>query len=167
MTWWRKLVVVCALAGALGVSTPARAGYLEDAGWGSLSALANLGYIPGKLVYSMMGGLTGGLAYGLTLGDLDTAQNIWTTSMGGTYVLTPRMLRGEDPVAFAYYPEPKPLAATGAPLDDAGWTAAEMPGDSLGGATVGSSGGKLQEAPVEQIERIEQVEQIEQPAAGF
>ena len=43
--------------------------------------------------------------YRPTLGDLDTAQNIWTTSMGGTYVLTPRNLRGEDPVAFAYYPE--------------------------------------------------------------
>ena len=145
MTWWRKLVVVCALAGALGGSSPAQAGYLEDAGWGSLSAVSNLGYIPAKLTYSLLGGLTGGLAYGLTLGDLDTAQNIWTTSMGGTYVLTPRNLRGEDPVAFAYYPEPKPLAST-PPAEDAGWTAAEMPGGS-GGATVGSSGGKLEEQP--------------------
>jgi hypothetical protein len=146
MTWWRKLVVACALAGALGGSSPAQAGYLEDAGWGSLSAVSNLGYIPAKLTYSLLGGLTGGLAYGLTLGDVDTAQNIWTTSMGGTYVLTPRMLRGEDAVAFAYYPEPKPLAVS-APQDDAGWTAAELPGESLGGAAVGSSGGKLEEQP--------------------
>ena len=146
MTWWRKLVVVCALAAALGGSSPAQAGYLEDAGWGSLSAFSNIGYIPAKLVYSVLGGVTGGLAYGLTLGDLDTSQNIWTTSMGGTYVLTPRMLRGEDAVAFAYYPEAKPLAA-GAPQDDAGWTAAELPGESLGGAAVGSSGGKFDEQP--------------------
>jgi hypothetical protein len=146
MTWWRKLVVACALAGALGGSSPAQAGYLEDAGWGSLSAISNLAYIPAKLVYSVLGGVTGGLAYGLTLGDFDTAQNIWTTSMGGTYVLTPRMLRGEDAVAFAYYPEAKPLAAS-TPQDDAGWTAAELPGESIGGAAVGSSGGKLEEQP--------------------
>lgn len=143
--WWRKVLVTCVLAGALGVSSPARAGYLEDAGWGSLAALSNVVYIPGKLVYSVLGGVTGGLAYGLTLGDLDTAQNIWTTSMGGTYVLTPRNLRGEDPVAFAYYPEPKPLASTPA-AEDAGWTAAEIPGEP-GGATVGSSSGKLEEHP--------------------
>ena len=145
MTWWRKVAVVCALAGALGVS-PARAGYLEDAGWGSLAALSNLAYIPAKLVYSVMGGVTGGLAYGLTLGDLDTAQNVWTTSMGGTYVLTPRNLRGEEPIAFVYYPEPRPLATT-APADDAGWTTAEMPGEPKAGATVGSSSGKLEEQP--------------------
>jgi len=148
MTWWRKLVVVCALATVVGSAAPARAGYLEDAGWGSLAAISNLGYIPAKLVYSVLGGVTGGLAYGLTLGDLDTAQNVWTTSMGGTYVLTPRNLRGEDPIAFAYYPTAKPLAST-APADDAGWTTAEMPGDSLDGASVGSapSGGKLEEHP--------------------
>jgi len=148
MTWWRKLVVVCALATVVGSAAPARAGYLEDAGWGSLAAISNLGYIPAKLVYSVLGGVTGGLAYGLTLGDLDTAQNVWTTSMGGTYVLTPRNLRGEDPVAFVYYPTAKPLAAQ-APADDAGWTTAEMPGDSLDGASVGSapSGGKLEEHP--------------------
>ena len=148
MTWWRKLVVVCALATVVGSAAPARAGYLEDAGWGSLAAISNLGYIPAKLVYSVLGGVTGGLAYGLTLGDLDTAQNVWTTSMGGTCVLTPRNLRGEDPVAFVYYPTAKPLAAQ-APADDAGWTTAEMPGDSLDGASVGSapSGGKLEEHP--------------------
>jgi len=146
MTWWRKVAVVCALAGVLGVSAPARAGYLEDAGWGSLAALSNLAYIPAKLAYSVLGGVTGGLAYGLTLGDLDTAQNVWTTSMGGTYVLTPRNLRGEDPIAFAFYPEPKPLAST-LPADDAGWTTAEMPGEPRGGATVGSSGGRLEEHP--------------------
>lgn len=148
MTWWRKLAVVCALATAIGAAAPARAGYLEDAGWGSLSAITNLGYIPAKLAYAVLGGVTGGLAYGLTLGDLDTAQNIWTTSMGGTYVLTPRNLRGEDPIAFAYYPQSKPLALT-PPADDAGWTAAEMPRDSLDGASVGSapSGGKLEEYP--------------------
>ena len=152
MTWWRKAVAVGALAGALGMVAPAQAGYLEDAGWGSLSALSNVLYIPAKLSYAVLGGVTGGLAYGLTAGDLETAENIWTTSMGGTYVLTARNLRGEDPIAFAYYPEVKPLASATpapAPVDDAGWTTAEMPGQSLGGATVGSSSGssKFEELP--------------------
>jgi hypothetical protein len=157
MTWWRKAAAACALAATLGAAAPAQAGYLEDAGWGSLSALANLLYIPAKLTYAVLGGVTGGLAYGLTAGDLDTAQNVWTTSMGGTYVLTPRNLRGEDPIAYAYYPTPAPVAATAAVQDDAGWTAAEMPADSLGGASLGSStGGTGSSGGL-----------AEQPAAGF
>jgi hypothetical protein len=139
------------LAATFGVSTPARAGYLDDAGWGALTAVANLGYMPVKLVYSLMGGITGGLAYAATAGDLDTAQNVWTTSMGGTYVLTPRMMQGMDPVAFAYYPVAKPTTATAAaPADDSGWSTAEMPNDSLEGSELGSS------RPLE-----------EQPAGGF
>jgi hypothetical protein len=144
MMGWRKRLVVCALVSVLGMSSPAQAGYLEDAGWGTLSAVSNLVYIPAKLCYAVIGGVTGGLAYGLTAGDLDTAQNVWTTSMGGTYVLTPRMLRGEDTVAFAYYPTAAPVATI---TDDAGWTTAEMPGDSLGGAAVGNAGSKLEEQP--------------------
>jgi hypothetical protein len=135
-----------ALAAVLGISAPAQAGFLEDAGWGTLAVVSNLGYMPAKLVYSVLGGVTGGLAWGLTAGDLDTSKNIWTTAMGGTYVLTPSHLRGQEPVTFAYFPSSQPLAAT-PPVDDAGWTAAEMPGESLGGATVGSSGGKLEELP--------------------
>jgi hypothetical protein len=100
-----------------------------------------------KLCYSLIGGVTGGLAYGLTAGDFQTAQNVWTTTMGGTYVLTPRNLRGEDPIAFAYYPTPAPAAATAAAQDDAGWTAAEMPQESIGGAALGSTGGGLDERP--------------------
>jgi hypothetical protein len=57
--------------------------------------------MPVKTVYSVLGGLTGGFAYACTAGDLDTATEIWAMSMGGTYVLTPAMIRGEDPIAFA------------------------------------------------------------------
>ena len=101
MKGWRGFVGAAVLVAALVAAEPARAGFLEDAGWGSLTVLSNVGYMPVKLVYSLMGGFTGGLAYGLTAGDLDTAEKIWGTSMGGTYVLTPDMLRGEQPIAFA------------------------------------------------------------------
>jgi hypothetical protein len=104
MKGWMGIVPVVVLAAALGAARPAQAGYLEDAGWGSLTVLANAGYMPVKLVYSALGGLTGGLAFALTGGDMNTAETVWVAAMGGTYVLTPRMLQGEDPVAFCGTP---------------------------------------------------------------
>jgi hypothetical protein len=96
------------LVAALATAQPARAGYLEDAGWGSLTVLSNIVYMPAKLVYATLGGLTGAFALGLTGGDMDTAETVWVTTMGGTYVITPRMLQGEDPIAFAGTPSSTP-----------------------------------------------------------
>jgi hypothetical protein len=45
--------------------------------------------------------MTGGLAYACTGGSYETASNIWSMSLGGTYALTPAMLRGEEAIAFA------------------------------------------------------------------
>lgn len=95
------LAATAALAATLTTAAPARAGFLEDAGWGSLTVLTNVVYMPAKMVYSAVGGLTGGLAYALTVGDLKTAETVWVTAMGGTYVVTPRMLQGEEPISFA------------------------------------------------------------------
>ena len=104
MKGWRGAVGTLALVGALAAARPASAGYLEDAGWGSLTMLSNVVYMPAKLGYAALGGLTGGLAFALSGGDLQPAETVWVTSMGGTYVLTPRMLRGEDAIAFAGTP---------------------------------------------------------------
>ena len=95
---------MAALVAALVTARPARAGYLEDAGWGALTVLSNVVYMPAKLVYATIGGVTGGLALGLTGGDMDTAETVWVTTMGGTYVITPNMLRGEESIAFAGTP---------------------------------------------------------------
>ena len=65
MRGWRGIVAATALAVSLGSAQPARAGFLEDAGWGSLTVLSNIVYMPVKLVYATLGGLTGGLALGL------------------------------------------------------------------------------------------------------
>jgi hypothetical protein len=106
------------LAATLGTAGQARAEFAEDAGWGALTILANVGYMPAKLMYAAFGGLTGGLAYGLTAGDYQTAETVWSTSMGGTYVLTPRMLQGEDAIAFAGTPGGDAGSATA--TDDSG-----------------------------------------------
>ena len=112
MRGWRGVVAATALAVSLGSAQPARAGFLEDAGWGSLTVLSNVVYMPVKLVYATLGGLTGGVALGLTGGDLDVAETIWVTSLGGTYVLTPPMLRGEETISIAGTP-----GITSEPLD--------------------------------------------------
>lgn len=104
MKRWRGIVLATALVAALVTARPARAGYLEDAGWGALTVLSNVVYMPAKLVYATIGGVTGGFALALTGGDMDTAETVWVTTMGGTYVITPRMLQGEDAIAFAGTP---------------------------------------------------------------
>ena len=113
MKGWRGFVVAAVLVAGLTAARPAQAGYLEDAGWGSLTVLSNMVYMPAKLAYSMLGGVTGGLAFALTAGDLETAETVWVTTMGGTYVITPRMLQGEDAIAFAGTPSSQATADAG------------------------------------------------------
>jgi hypothetical protein len=74
--------------------------YWGDAGYGVVCVVANVLYMPAKVVYATIGTLTGGLAYILTVGDADTAQKVWSPSVGGSYVVTPAMVRGDEPILF-------------------------------------------------------------------
>jgi len=73
----------------------------KQAGIGIGTAVLNLLYIPAKITYATLGGVTGSLAYALTGGSLDAARHVWEPSLGGTYVLTPEMMRGQEPVRFS------------------------------------------------------------------
>lgn len=99
----RKLMVigllVCLLSPAALAETQSTS-YWGDAGYGVLCVFANLLYMPAKVVYAGVGTLTGGLAYALTAGNTDTAKSIWSPSLGGSYVVTPGMLRGDQPILF-------------------------------------------------------------------
>ncbi len=101
----RKLVMValvCSLfVGAQRASAAESTNYWSDFGFGVASVGTNLLYFPAKLVYAVVGGVTGGLAYGLTAGDYEAAQHIWSPSIGGTWVVTPDMLRGREPFLYA------------------------------------------------------------------
>ena len=108
---WTRTIGALALAASLTAARPAQAAYLEDAGWGALTVLTNAVYMPAKLVYATLGAVTGGFAYALTDGDLTTAETVWVTTMGGTYVVTPPMLQGEDPIAFSGTPGESPANA--------------------------------------------------------
>lgn len=118
MKGWRIPLGALALVAALAAARPARAGYLEDAGWGSLTVLSNVVYMPAKLCYATLGGLTGGLAFALTGGDLQTAETVWVTTMGGTYVITPAMLQGQEPIAFSGTPSGSGTTADTRPVEE-------------------------------------------------
>jgi len=115
-----RLVLAAALVAAtLGAPRVARAeDYGNQAGWGILSVLANVGYMPAKVIYVTMGGLTGGLAYVCTGGSYEAASGIWTPSLGGTYALTPSMLRGEEPIQFAGSPSSDAVTSQATPPDE-------------------------------------------------
>ena len=82
----------------------------NEAALGVGSFFLTLVYAPVKLAYAILGGVVGTFAYGLTGGDLEAAQGIWTPSFYGTYVITPDHLKGNEPVRFfgvsAYEDEP-------------------------------------------------------------
>lgn len=97
-----KGITVVALALALGWPAPAHAqGAGSEFAWGIAAVGANLVYMPAKLVYATLGGITGGLGYVLTLGNPAALHTVLGPSVGGTYVLTPAMLRGEEPILFS------------------------------------------------------------------
>jgi len=118
MKGWRGSLGALALLAALAAARPAQAGFLEDAGWGSLTVLTNALYMPAKLCYATLGGLTGGLAFALTAGDLQTAETVWVTTMGGTYVVTPGMLQGQEPIVFTGTPSSGNTTADTRPVEE-------------------------------------------------
>ena len=60
----------------------ARADYLEDAGMGTATVAANVVYVPVKLGYALLGGMTGGVAYVLTGANYNVAERVWVPSHG-------------------------------------------------------------------------------------
>jgi len=119
MMGWRGMIATGALVACIAGASPAHASFLDDAGWGTLTVLSNAVYMPAKLVYATIGGLTGGCAYALTGGDLQTAETVWVTTMGGTYVVTPGMLQGQEAIAFTGTPGSTPADTTNPPSSTA------------------------------------------------
>jgi hypothetical protein len=99
----RRWLVTLALVLMLGAVVPrAEAGdYGSDAGLGTACVFLNLLYMPAKLVYATLGGLTGSFAYLLTGLNYDVANRIWAPSLGGNYVVTPAHLRNEQTLYFS------------------------------------------------------------------
>jgi hypothetical protein len=89
----------------------AQADFAEDAGMGTATVLANVVYMPTKVAYAALGGLTGGFAYLLTGGNYTAAEKVWTPSLGGNYVLNTSQVWGQEPIMFSGELDPAPSAS--------------------------------------------------------
>jgi len=90
-------------------------GNTSSAGMQAAAGLSTLLYLPFKAAFAIGGGIVGGLAYAFSGGNENAAKSIWTTSMYGTYILTPDHLNGNRPIRFlgvadsdSQYQEPEP-----------------------------------------------------------
>lgn len=79
---------------------PAEPTAAEDLGYGFGSVLVSLFYSPAKVTYAGLGLITGGLGFVLSGGNSEVATNIISPAVRGNYVVTPRHLKGEEPLVF-------------------------------------------------------------------
>ncbi len=77
----------------------------SEAGLGAASLFLSIPYGVTKLAFAAGGGIVGGLAYIFSGADDAIAKNIWTTSMYGTYIITPAHLKGDKPIRFLGVPD--------------------------------------------------------------
>ena len=92
------VVVAIAPMTAEASSTSKEAG--SDFGVGMVTVFANVAYMPVKVVYGVLGGITGCFAFVLSGGNRAVADGVWVPSLGGDYVLTMDMVTGREPVHF-------------------------------------------------------------------
>ncbi len=102
-----SVMVLCTFTLVVGLGIPSTSWANEgesspsnEAALGLGSGLLTLVYLPAKVGYAALGGIVGGFTYGLTGGNLETAQSVWEPSFYGTYVITPDHLKGNDAVRF-------------------------------------------------------------------
>lgn len=94
-------------------------GSASSAGMGAAAGLSTILYLPLKAAFAIGGGVVGGLAYAFSGGNENAAKSIWTTSMYGTYIITPEHLRGDKPIRFLGVPDTDTSATAIAPLEPA------------------------------------------------
>ena len=78
------------------------------AGLGLASFLATIPYGVAKIGYAIAGGIAGGLEYLYEGKKTPAVEEIWDSSLGGTYILTPDHLRGKKEIEFVGKTKPQP-----------------------------------------------------------
>ena len=98
----RRILVAVMLATLLTVpSAPARAvDASPEAGYALLTGVANLGYVPLKVLMAAGGLMVGAVMSVLSGGNERVAYAIWVPTASGSYLLTPDNLSGKTPVDF-------------------------------------------------------------------
>jgi hypothetical protein len=96
-------------------SVSTEGGDTSSAGMQVAAGASTLLYFPLKAAFAIGGGIVGGLTYAFTGGDENAAKRVWTTSMYGTYIITPDHLRGDKPIRFLGLAEPDTSSQTSVP----------------------------------------------------
>ena len=125
----------------------------KGVGIGAGTVAGNVLYVPAKVVYGILGGITGGASYLLTGGNTQTANTIWRSSLGGDYVLTPDMVAGQKPVHFSgpttTPAEPAPSTSMAAPAGSSAMNSAPLqPVPSARTASAANLGGSVSSSPL-------------------
>ena len=105
----KRWVLGCICAVLMSVSaSPAQAeeSFWREAGMGAGAGISTVFYVPAKAIYAVLGAATGGIAYCVTGGDVEVANEIWNASINGTWVVTPAMLEGNEKIHFNAPPRP-------------------------------------------------------------
>jgi hypothetical protein len=69
----------------------------EQAGYGAGSVLGTLVYAPLKATFCILGGIGAGFT---AIASPPTAGKVFGASCGGTWIITPDVVRGDEPVQF-------------------------------------------------------------------
>ncbi len=67
---------------------------------GATCVLANLVYMPAKVLYAAGGGVVAGMAYLFSAGDKEVAKPILDAAIGGDYLVEPAHLSGDKALVF-------------------------------------------------------------------
>jgi hypothetical protein len=124
----------------------------KGVGIGAGTVAGNVLYVPAKVVYGILGGITGGASYLLTGGNTQTANTIWRSSLGGDYVLTPDMVAGQKPIHFSgpttTTPELAPSTSMAAPAGSSSMNSAPMQSAPPARTASADAGGSVNSAPI-------------------
>ncbi|HEU4428874.1 MAG TPA: hypothetical protein VFT98_08975 [Myxococcota bacterium] len=72
----------------------------KEAKTGATTVLANVVYMPAKVLYAAGGGMVAGFAYLFSAGDKEVAKPILDAAIGGDYVVEKEHLSGEKKLVF-------------------------------------------------------------------
>ena len=70
----------------------------QEVAYGAGSVFSTILYAPFKLTFCVVGGVTSALT--LPFGGTQTAEKVATAACGGTWAITPDVLKGKEPVRF-------------------------------------------------------------------
>ena len=93
-------------------SVSTEGGDTSSAGMQVAAGASTLLYFPLKAAFAITGGIVGGLAYAFSGGNEHVAKSIWTTSLYGTYIITPDHLQGNRPIRFLGVADPNDAPAS-------------------------------------------------------